>query len=543
MRFPLWISLAATLGACAPQAAAPPKSPESEAPPPKSDWKQVEPAKQKVALVPEPAGIPAPAASCQAFTQHVADSCSKPSSGRDGLAQALSLKDALEKDAALSCLEASTDLPAGLVRSLRAELAPVMCADVLALPFLEPRRPELDRRVEDTLIALAAAGRLARLVQKAPELAPPFDKPRFMEFFQSTLKPWIVSQAAAIHELALAGARLTPYAKGVVAVEAGLADMRFVAVVRQVPLPKEMSDDAEVKEAYYAALDEALEPRKARGRDAALVGLRELANLGVVVDPRVSQARTLLSQVYSGRRIDALDGLLLPALPALAADTTDRKLAALLPTFYTDNLLNEVAVDAPLLRALLERGVPASFAARLDASKLDDTSKGYLTRALLDRGRCYFRAGDFASSAKLSAGDKPNPDQALYHALASTLQNGPRDASDLLLGGPILPAGTGQVTDLDHLAGEKGNANAPLAAFDAAYLRGLVPPQSEPKFWDEQGKRFDAAERSLLDPTQKKRAHDASAAAKDTAKVLRATHVTPPAAAPAKTPAKGAAKP
>ncbi len=545
MRFPLWIFLVASMGACAPRAAAPPKSPQAEAPPPKSDWKLVEPAKQKVALVPEPAGIPAPVASCQAFAQHVADACGKPSSGRAALAQALGLEDAQERDASLTCLEANTDLPAGLVRTLRAELAPVMCADVLALPFLEPRRPELERRVEDTLIALATAGRLARLVQKAPELAPPFDKPRFMEFFQSTLKPWIVSQAAAIHELALAGTRLTPYAKGVVAVEAGLADMRFVAVVRQVPLPKEMSDDAEVKEAYYAALDEALEPRKARGRDAALVGLRELANLGVVVDPRVSQARALLSQVYSGRRIDALDGLLLPALPALAEDTTDRKLAALLPTFYADSLLNEVPLDAPLLRALLERGVPASFAARLDASKLDDASKASLTRALLDRGRCYFRAADFANSAKLSAGDKPTPDQALYHALASTLQNGPRDASDLLLGGPILPTSTGQVTELDQLAGEKGNASAPLAAFDAAYLRSLVPPQSEPKFWDEQGKRFDAAERALHDPAQKKRAHDASAAAKDTAKVLRATHVTPPAnaVAPAKAPSKGAAKP
>ncbi|MEO8901296.1 MAG: hypothetical protein ABI488_06305 [Polyangiaceae bacterium] len=531
MRFLFWISLAASLGACAPQAAAPAKSPQAEAPPPKSDWKQVEPAKQKVALVPEPVGVPAPDASCQALTQHAADACSKPSSARDALAQALGMKDALGRDAALTCLESNSDLPAGLVRALRAELSPVMCADVLALPFLEPRRPELDRRVEDTLIALAVGGRLARLVQKAPELAPPFDKARFLEFFQSTLKPWIVQQAAAIHDLSLAGTRLTPYAKGVVAVEAGLADMRFVAVVRQVPLPKEMSDDAEVKEAYYAALDEALEPRKARGRDAALVGLRELANVGVVVDPRVSQARALLSQVYSGRRIDALDGLLLPTLPALVADTTDRKLAALLPTFYADTLLAEVALDAPLLRALLERGIPATFAARLDASKLDEAGKSYLARALLDRGRCYFRAADFANSAKLSASEQPAPEQALYHALASTLQNGPRDASDLLLGGPILPAGTAHVSELDELAGEKGNASAPLAAFDAAYLRSLVPPQSEPKFWDEQSKRFDAAARALRDPAQKKRAHDASSAAKDTAKALRAA------------PAKGASKP
>ncbi|MEP7052844.1 MAG: hypothetical protein ABJB12_20935 [Pseudomonadota bacterium] len=528
MRFLVWLSLSASLVACAPEAALPARSPEAT-PPLQSNWKQVAPAKQKVALVPEPPGLPAPDASCQAFLQHDAGGCPQATAGRDGLAQALGVTDALARDSALSCLESSTALPPGLVRTLRAELAPVACADVLALPYLEPRRSDLDRRVEDTLIALATGGRLARLVQKAPELAPPFDKPRFLDFFQSTLKPWIVAQAGAIHELALVGARLTPYAKGVVAVEAGLADMRFVTVVRQVPLPKEMSDDEQVKEAYYAALDEALEPRKARGRDAALVGLRELANLGVLVDPRVTQARALLSQVYSGHRIDALDGLLLPPLPALVADTTDRKLAALLPTFYADTLLTTAAVDAPLLRALLERGIPAGFAARLDAAKLDPISKGYLARAMLDHGRCYFRAADFANSAKLTAGDNPSSEQALSHALASTLQNGPRDASDLLLGGPVLPAGTGQVTELDRLAAEKGNASAPLAAFDAAYLRGLVPPQSEPRFWDEQGKRFDAAERALRDPADKKRARDASSAAKDTAKTLRAAAKGSPA--------------
>ncbi|HEY1534525.1 MAG TPA: hypothetical protein VGF76_10915 [Polyangiaceae bacterium] len=524
MRFVLWTSLAASLVACAPQVAIPAKSPQDEARTTQSHWKAVEPAKQKVPLVPEPAGVPAPDASCQAFVEHPGPTCNDaPAPGRDALAEALTEKTVGERDRRLSCLEASADLPPGLVRTLRAELAPPGCADTLALPYLEPRRPELDRRIEDTLIALATAGRLSRLVQKAPELAPPFDKARFMDFFQTTLKPWIVTQAQAIHELSLAGARLTPYAKGVVAVEAGLADMRFVSVVRQVPLPKEMSDDAEVREAYYGALDEALEPRKARGRDAALVGLRELANEGVVFAPRVSQARALLSEVYSGRRIDALDKLLLPSLPALLTDTTDRKLAALLPSFYSGILLKDSALDAPLLRALLERGLPQALATRLDPKQLDEASKNYLVRALLERGRCYFRAQDFAESARLSALDKPSPEQALYHALASTLQNGPRDASDLLLSGPALPAGTGQVAELDHLAGERSNPSAPLAAFDAAYLRSLVPPQNDPKFWDDLSKRFEAAGRGLHDPEQKKRAQAASAVAKDTEKALRST--------------------
>jgi hypothetical protein len=437
----------------------------------------------------------------------------------------MATSDPRERDRSLSCLESGTGFLPGLVRALRAELVPE-CADVLALPLLEPRRADLSRPLEDTLIALAASGKLGRLVQKAPELAPPFDRARFMDFFQSTLKPWIVTQAAAIHDLAAVGPRLSPYAKGVVAVEAGLADMRFVSVVRRVPLPKEMSDDAEVRDAYYAALDEALEPRKARGRDAALVGLRELASEGIVFDPRVERARALLSEVYSGRRIDALDKLLLPELAPAPTDTSEQRLAARLPSFYAGALLNVGRMDASLLRALMERGLPKAFAARLTPDQLDEAGKALLARAWLDRGRIYFRAEDFANSAKLSARSKPTPEQALYHALASALQNGPRDSGDLLLRGPQLPTGTAQITELDQLASQRSPV-APLAAFDAAYLLGLVPPENDTKFWDGLASRFQTASQQLTEPTHKKNAREAAAAARDTAKALRAT-ASPP---------------
>ncbi len=331
--------------------------------------------------------MPAADASCQEYLAHTSEICRPaalaPQTARDALAQALRSATPLERDALLSCLESDSSLPPGLVRALRAELAPLGCADVLAMPFLEPRRPELERSVEDTLIALASGGRLARLVQKAPELSAPFDKAHFMEFFQTTLKPWIVTQAQAIRQLSLSAAQLSTYAKGVVAIEAGLADMRFVSVVRQVALPKEMNDDAEVREAYYGALDEALEPRKARGRDAALVGLRELANVGILIDSRVERARALLSEVYSGRRIDALDKLLLSPLKPVQEETSERTLALRLPTFYAGYLLANSSLDAPLLRALLERGLPLSLTAHLDPSKLDEAGQDLYLRALI----------------------------------------------------------------------------------------------------------------------------------------------------------------
>jgi len=516
---------------CAPQVASPPQTPAqaASASPAQSQWQQVEPSKQKVGLVPAPAGVPAPDDTCRALASHPSSACAAASSAREALASALAESDATARDDRLSCLESASDFAPGLIRALRAELAPAACGDVIAEPFLEPRRPELGRNMEDTLIALAASGKLARLVQRAPELDAPFDKAHFKEFFERTLKPWIVTQASAIHDLSAVGPSLSPYAKGVVAIEAGLSDMRFVSVVRRVALPKEMSDDAEIRESYYAALDEALEPRKARGRDAALVGLRELAKEGVLVDPRVERARALLSEIYSGRRIDALDRLLLPTLPPPPSDSTDEQLAQRLPTFYAGLVLANAQPDAALLRALLERGLPHALAEKLTPESLDDAARDMLVRALIDRGRRYLRAEDFANAARVCALETATPERALYHALADTLQHGPRDASDVLLHGPLLPSGTGQVTELEQLSKQK-NDMAPLAMFDAAYLASLVPPQNDPKFWEDLARRFDQASRSLRVADQKMLARDLAAGAKDTAKALRDNHAT---AAPA----------
>ena len=92
-----------------------------------------------------------------------------------------------------------------------------------------------------------------------------------------------------------------------------------------------MNDDAEIRESYYAALDDAIEPRKARGRDAALVGLRELAmtvdglqpsllsmmtEAGMLVAKRHGQKPRRLLKFASGwqpaRRSAILESALLP---------------------------------------------------------------------------------------------------------------------------------------------------------------------------------------------------------------------------------------
>src|SRR5690606_4508830 len=99
------------------------------------------------------------------------------------------------------------------------------------------------------------------------------DKLMLQQYARGPMQRWVTEQATAIQALGALGSEIGYYGRAVVAVEAGMADMRFIDVVREVPVPEEFRGDAELEEVYYQGLERALEPRKERGRDAALVGL------------------------------------------------------------------------------------------------------------------------------------------------------------------------------------------------------------------------------------------------------------------------------
>jgi hypothetical protein len=494
MRHALPLVLALSFG-CAgappPQAAAPVPSStvtpaESNAPPDRAAPKTV-----------QPAAVPPPPAECSALVAHPTSGCGSDVPSRAALAAALS-KAGPERDAAFACVEANADLPPGLVRALRAELGPVACADALVTPLLESPPKGMNRDLESVMLGLVVSARLSRLLADPPRPEPPVTKERFRAFFAEVLTPWVLSQAAAVEKLSLAGARLSGYGRGVAAIAAGNADLRFVEMVREVPLPDEMKADKAVESAYYAALDEALEPRKARGRDAALVGLRAFAELGAVHDPRVDRARELLTKLYSGSRVDALDRLLLPDLDAPDLTRPELALAALLPTYYANELYPDAEpVDSKLVRAYLARGLPAKLRAKLDAATALGPVRLLHARGLFESGQKYFRARDFQRAASVLENEKEKLDEGgrLLAALAKTLSSGPEDAAALMLKGPFL-TGTGDVGTLDAEAKKKGRL-AGRVTFDAAYLLQLSPKPDDPAFWDDIAQRFGQAEKLL----------------------------------------------
>jgi hypothetical protein len=83
----------------------------------------------------------------------------------------------------------------------------------------------------------------------------------------------------------------------------------------------------------------------------------------------------------------------------------------------------------------------------------------------------------------------------------------------------MLPTSLAQVADLDKIAASR-SPFAPLAAFDAAFLLSLVPPQDDPKFWTDIAQRFRKVAPRLSDPEQKQLAQRLADSAAQTAKVV-----------------------
>lgn len=462
------------------------------------------------AAIPDEAPPPLPAVrkdvrgpdkSCNAWAKRrkgKAPACKERGEALAALERALGEGDTEKRDGALAALEECAGLPAGLVRALRAELAPTECADVLAEPVLSKPPKGTSNAVLQALAGHALAGRLARLGGDMPAMKPPYEKEKILEYIKGPVVKWLIAQTSAIEDASQAGAKLHGYARALVAVEAGIADMRLVDSSRSVPVPKEW--DEELKAVYQGALEEAMEPRKKRGRDAALLGLGGMGALGVIDDPRLDRARKFLAKLYRGRRIDALDGLLLPAAGA-GGKTVEQRLAARLPTFYAGQLLDAGAMtEADALRSWLERGLPVALRAALKGGALTPEQRRLVAQARMELGRRYWRRFDFDETIALVGKEKErSEEETLLLATALALRGGPENAADMMLRPPSTSLGAMNVAALDQVASSPSKL-APMAAYNAAYLLALSPPENaDEAFWKNVQRRFQEAAGRLQD--------------------------------------------
>lgn len=427
-------------------------------------------------------GLKPPPRSCDAYAKRA----KTPVAPKDVTA-ALAEPDADKRDAMLVALESGPMVDA--VRLLRAESAPIECADAIIDPVLADRA-SVSGYAGHVLVGLSLAGKLSRTAEGVPELKDATDKERVKKFIAGPLRQWLVAEATAIDALAVAATGLAGPGRAIGAVEAGMADLRLVDRIRSAPTPA--SWDKELKAVYEAALDEALEPRKRRGRDAALVGLADFAADFVASDPRVDRARALLAKLYGGRRIDALDALMLPS--------------ALEPS------------GGPLATGSRAR---ARWLTSLKLTNTPNLASTAEQRFAL--GQKYWRRVDFVEAAHLASAAQDRRDESrLILALSLALAHGGAANAQEMMAAPS-PAALELVHTeaLDALAAEGGKL-AGMAAFNAALLRALSPPEAgATSYFTDVAARFRRAAKLLeSNPTAKKRAEDRAAEIEATAKSL-----------------------
>lgn len=464
--------------------------------------------------------VPKADATCASYTKRAAplaaDACKDPGKARAALEKALG-EPAPKRDAALSALETCGGLPGGLVRALRAELAPAACGDAI----VKDARKSLggwDPTVAHAIAGYDVAARLARLPSSPPTFTGAASKERVLAHLKGAFGQWFADQAKAIEELSVIGAKLGFYGRALVAVEAGLAELRFVETMRGAPIPEAWQKDAEIKSVYYGALDQLLEPRKARMRDALVVGLHDMAAVGVLHDARIDRARAGISQMYAGRRIDALDGLALGDAPA-----AQPSLWGQLPTFHAGLLLTPAeAKDPKTVSALGGRGLPWTLRGGLEGAKIEDAAARLAyARARFDLGRTYWRAVDYDAAIGL-LGDKAALDDGgrLLLAAAIALREGPDDARAMMGAASPTALNLRGTAALDAVAQGTGEA-AGRAEYDAALLALLSPPEGAGKeHFATLAERFRRAAGKLARADEKKRAEDAADRATATAKAL-----------------------
>jgi hypothetical protein len=387
----------------------------------------------------------------------------------------------------------------------------------------------LTGEIYDALFGLGLAGMLARASTAPPALEPPHSRVRVEAFSASEMQPWGERHARVIQDLAALGSRLRYYGKALVAVEAGMADMRFVEAMRQVPVPDELAVDDELGVAYLGGLEQALDARKRRGRDAALVGLGSLATVGVIRDERVERARALLSKMYGGSPIDALDGLRLPPLGPHEPATTEQRLASRLPVFYAGVLFPpEAAGDPAMLRSFAEKGISLPHRIGLRQTSLPPAARLLYARARFEMGQNYWRRVDFDETVRLLAdGGRDSEEGKLVLALALALRGGPENAADMMVRAPLGDLGIGRTAALESLV-DAGGWLGGSAAFDAALVRQLAAPATaDASYWRAVAAGFRKAAAVLVDLQDKRDAENRAAEAEQTAQAIEAAAAQP----------------
>jgi hypothetical protein len=460
-------------------------------------------------------------------------------------ARAEATHDRVGRDAALASLASCDRFPTLVGDTLRAELAPMVCAEAIVTPAIEAHGKEaLPHHLVDAR-ALIGASRLARLRPKKGEfdlLARAEKDPAAAQAGKKLLLLW--RDAIEKEEgdaIALASGTRNAEIQTIVRFEIADAWLAFAKEIRATPLPDEIKElskkDPDLEVRYYGKLDEVTMPIVERAKQIALAGLGFAVRDGILVKSLASYQPVLEAfRSRVGFEVRATRVLDLQIPDALAGKPSDAVVvAATLPPWLTFAALERAdpasLLGAPVLEALAgQRGIPSDLRREVEKDKnLDDGRRGAI---VLSRTRAALEYESVPDAQAVAAWATPKrPIDQLRVGVAKALL-GPQ-APTPKPGDPLAtaPQSAYELKFLDGLA--KGQGPIALAAdFDAALLSldgaqrfaqaEAGPGTADPKAAYEAAiKRLDAFEkRKGADPKRAAKAKELANGARETLKLF-----------------------
>jgi hypothetical protein len=422
-----------------------------------------------VALPRAPRLVPPAPATCRPFVERPPGTkppCDTRPELLSALDAAIVINDVDTRDTALVSLEACGGAPAGLIRALRADLAPVACADAMIEPLLANRRVAMSGEIQHLLVGLAIAARQSRLRGGPPEMKPPFNRAHLRAYIDGTVHEWHRRRSAASDELTKVAQALVGYGRAVALLECGRSELRMWGKAATPAGP--VARDDELRNAYWNELQSTtLLPTRWRAIELSTAGLAEYATLGVIADARRDRGSKLLTQQVP-TRMATLAWTVLPPLPPVDTSTVEARLFARLPTFYAEALLPaESADDLVRLRAMVERGLGKAARARLRRLPLSPEAGRLVADAKVKLGLLYWRGVDF-DQALTAIGEHRDDESLVLMAIALALR-APEDGRMRRLLGDGSASTEVRLRPLEWLTASEGPAFA-IAAYDLAVI-------------------------------------------------------------------------
>jgi len=509
-------------------------------------------------------------ASCDAFVKDVPAAKPKDPSCADASAVLATLAaaaiadkkgDHAARDAALSSLSTCEKVPTLIPETLRAELAPIQCAEAILAPALDAKGKEAFPPHLAAARALVGASRLSRLRPK---------KGAFDILARAEVDPKAAAQGieyakawkAALEKEEADAIALTKNAPAeivaIVSFEIAAAYLAVAKETRSTPFPEEakplLKKDPDLEVKYYAKLDEVTMPLVVHARETAYGGLGRARTDGIhvkplphfqqIVDPFKSRP---LFENKPTRELELL------APDPLAKEPKDAvKLAAQLPPWAVYALLERTApaslLDPQVLLALAtQRGIPAALRREAEPNpkakpdpKLAKDNDARMSAITIARVRTALAYGTRSDAEAVASWTPKDANDQLRVAIAKALLGAKQAIAKPGTPEATQPPAGFDLAPLDALAkkggavGQAAQYNAALLALDAAQTFGGAPTDplqttTDPrKAYEDAIARLDAfASAKGADPARAANAKKLADSARETVKLLNTK--TPPA--------------